>query len=205
MSWTNDPTIQSMLVMLDSIHAKFSGCNDYFSKLVDLEKPVITFLFLDLKHFKLTDDLYIKMNARGKPLSPFENFKAKLEQRIKQFDTPWPEYNLAFNKRSRKVDGHEYFIHKIDTDWADVFWPYRNVSSADDTFDDEIMNFISLVIVNYRLLNQDADLSKEVMNRLFAEKDNTRNLSFDDFDDFDELGCFSQGLLTHLIGVFDLV
>ena len=31
-----------------------------------------------MDQFKLTDDLYIKLNARGKVLSPFENFKADL-------------------------------------------------------------------------------------------------------------------------------
>ena len=28
------------------------------------------------------EDLYIKMNSRGKPLTPFENFKARFEQAI---------------------------------------------------------------------------------------------------------------------------
>jgi len=81
LSWTNDPTIRSMLNMLDAIHAKFSGCEEYFARLVDPDEPIITFLFLNLKRFKLTDDLYIKMNARGKPLTDFENFKARLEKK----------------------------------------------------------------------------------------------------------------------------
>ena len=69
LSWENDPTIQSMLCMLDDIHARFKDKPEFFDFLVDPEKPVITFLFLNLKEFKLTDDLYIKMNARGKPLT----------------------------------------------------------------------------------------------------------------------------------------
>lgn len=204
MSWAYDPTIQSMLVMLDAIHETFSGCGEYFTKLVDLEAPVITFLFLDLKQFKLTDDLYIKMNARGKPLSPFENFKAKLEQRIKTFEGPWQAYCLTFNNQSRKVDGYDYFIHKIDTDWADVFWAYRNELSADNTFDDEIMNFIALIVANYHLLNagEGSVKSKRITDRLFGEGGKLRSLSFDDYD---EMGCFSKGLLEHLIVVFDLV
>lgn len=80
LSWNSDPTIQSMLTMLDAIHSKFSENIDFFDKLIDNEKPVITFRFLNLAEFKLTDDLYIKMNARGKPLTDFENFKARLEK-----------------------------------------------------------------------------------------------------------------------------
>ena len=69
-----------MLTMLDAIHKKFSNKKEFFERLLNNENPIITFLFLNLKDFKLTDDLYIKMNSRGKPLTPFENFKAKFEQ-----------------------------------------------------------------------------------------------------------------------------
>lgn len=204
MSWVNDPTIQSMLVMLDAIHAKFSECGEYFGKLIDIDNPVITFLFLDLKQFKLTDDLYIKMNARGKPLTPFENFKAKLEQKVKSFDGVWPEYDLKLGDKTIKVDGYKCFIHKIDTDWADVFWTYRNESSADDTFDDEIMNFISLIITNHYLLHTDkADGdSKIVTNKLFGDKGKLESLSFHDYD---ELGCITQDTVQDLIQILDLI
>ena len=37
------------------------------------KEPIITFIFMDLNEYRLTDDLYIKMNSRGKPLSKFEN------------------------------------------------------------------------------------------------------------------------------------
>ena len=100
LSWRNDPTILSMLTMLDAIHSRFAGCTEFFDKLVDLEYPVITFRFLNLDKFKLSDDLYIKMNARGKPLSDFENFKARLEKTIKSFQGEWPAYHLDFKHES---------------------------------------------------------------------------------------------------------
>ena len=77
-SWKKDPTIKSMLNMLDAIHGKFKNSTDLFDKLVCNEKPPITFDFLPLNDFNLTDELYIKMNARGKPLTEFENFKSNL-------------------------------------------------------------------------------------------------------------------------------
>ena len=36
----------------------------------------ITFHLLDLAEFDMGDELYVKMNARGKNLSDFKNFKA---------------------------------------------------------------------------------------------------------------------------------
>lgn len=194
LSWENDPTICAMLVMLNAIHNKFSACSDFFDLLVDKEKPVITFLFLNLQEFKLTDDLYIKMNARGKPLTHFENFKARLEKKIKTFQEPWPDYKLHFQEKP--VSGYKYFIHKIDTDWADLFWAYRNEASKDDTYDDELMNFIALVAANFHILNN------EFESNLFGAGGSLKRLAFSEYE---ELGCLTQNLLVQLITMFDLL
>lgn len=202
LSWNYDPTIQSMLTMLNSIHAKFSERPEFFQKLIDEERPVITFLFLNLHAFNLTDDLYIKMNARGKPLTSFENFKAKFEQRIKSFRNELNRYELGFS--DKLVDGYEYFIHKIDTNWADIFWAYRNTLTKNDTYDDELMNFISLVIANYYLLGKSktSGLHSETVNKFFGFGGKLRKLSFLEYD---ELDCFSHGFVEHLIQIMDLL
>ena len=80
LEWENDPTVQSMLVMLDAIHAKFNATNGLWEKLMD---DNISFYFLPLSEMKVTDELYIKMNSRGKPLTRFEHFKAELELKMK--------------------------------------------------------------------------------------------------------------------------
>lgn len=78
--WENDPTISAMLVMIQSIHNIFNNMSDVWEKLV--VDNIISFEVLDLgaKDFELTDELYIKTNARGKQLSDFENFKADFYQ-----------------------------------------------------------------------------------------------------------------------------
>ncbi len=200
LSWIHDPTIQSMLNMLDSIHVKFSGNPEFFLRLVDDKKPVITFLFLNLQEFSLTDDLYIKMNARGKPLTPFENFKAKFEQQIKSMRGDLPQYELNFS--DKPVDGYEYFIHKLDKEWADLFWFYRNLSTNDDTFDDELMNFIGLIIANHYLLEESLKQDKQAsnFNKFFGWQGKVRALSFQRYS---ELGCLSPDLVAHLISILD--
>ena len=80
-AWKHDPTIQSMLVALDDLHALFADddqatCRAAWERLVDEDRPLITFDFLSVEDMGLTDELYIKMNSRGKPLTPFEHFKA---------------------------------------------------------------------------------------------------------------------------------
>ena len=48
LSWRLDPTIQSVLVMLDAIHRLFKETKGLFSRLIDAEHPVITFQLLPL-------------------------------------------------------------------------------------------------------------------------------------------------------------
>lgn len=154
MSWRHDPTIQSMLTMLDSIHHKFQGKGEFLPLLLDQQNPVITFLFLDLDIFKMTDDLYIKMNSRGKPLTGFENFKAKYEQSLEAIDLNKRTFYLSFQGASEKVSLKRYFSYNVDTKWADLFWNYRDLqnrsgsTSGDFTFDDEMMNFIRVIFTN---------------------------------------------------------
>ena len=130
-SWDKDPTIKSMLIMIDSINTKFFYTEGIFEKLIrDIgENPPITFSFISLDDYSLTDDLYIKMNARGKILSDFENFKAKFLQYLK---------NKGF--------AYKHFEDSIDNKWTDLLWEYR---SSDDTIDDAFIRFFMFVTVNY--------------------------------------------------------
>lgn len=140
--WDNDPTVQSMLCMLDALHTKFKNTNGFYALLTDTEKPIITFQFLPLKDYGLTDDLYIKMNSRGKPLTKFENFKAKFEQHLIKFNGKLPFQPTA----------QEYFAHRIDTRWADLFWTFRD--KKENVFDKQLMNFISTIAINHYTLRQ---------------------------------------------------
>lgn len=137
--WRLDPTIQSVLVVLDAIHGLFRSEGGLFARLVDEQTPAITFQLLPLKHFGLTDDLYIKMNARGKPLTPFETFKARFETLLSEL----------FPTEMRPIGGGEvsvaeFFERRIDTAWTDLFWKHRDPRTH--TFDDRLMNLLVAVV-----------------------------------------------------------
>ena len=169
LSWKNDPTIYSMLVMLDLIHETFIGKKTYFEKLLNNDNPVITFQFMELDKFNLTDDLYIKMNSRGKPLSPYENFKANFEKYLSNFNNKEQSYDfiLSNNEANRTIS--KYFIHMLDTKWADIFWKYKSLINTstnsmkndDMDFDDEIMNFIRIIITNCYIENKNTKFVKD--------------------------------------------
>jgi hypothetical protein len=135
LSWEKDPTIKSMLVMLDAIHLKFKNSSGFLAKLIDQHNLLATFQFIPIKNFGLSDSLYIKMNSRGKALTEFENFKARFEQHL---EVEYPE---------RKLD----FVKLIDNKWTDFFWQHKE----DNVIDQPFMRFFYFIteMLYYRNLN----------------------------------------------------
>lgn len=123
LDWKKDPTINSMLVMLDSIDEKFNDIPNLWDKLCN---KAITFYFLPIKDMGLTDELYIKMNSRGKPLTDFEHFKAEFEREIKKQDDAYANS----------------IINKIDIGWTDMLWTYRG---EDNVIDDEFLRYFNFI------------------------------------------------------------
>ena len=148
--WENDPTVKSMLVMLDAIHDKFKNSN-FYDRLENIK-----FSFLELKDFGLTDDLYIKMNARGKPLSEFENFKAEFEKEL-----------------SQEIKA------KLDNAWLDLFWGLKDSDKEDidlSSVDKRYMAFFNRVASNFYVLN--IKDTKEAKDFDFDEFDTLDTLEF---------------------------
>ena len=116
-TWASDPTIASMLVMIKDIEKHYKDFDD--SKLNGVWKNLIgdngvgtvRFYRLYIKELETTDDLYVKMNSRGKPLTDFEHFKAELGKYTKS---------------------QKSFILNIDTTWTSMLWSYRNSAFDDD-------------------------------------------------------------------------
>ena len=152
LDWKNDPTISSMLRMLDAIHNRFKSVTDLWSK---LKEGCITFYFLPIKDMGLTDELYIKMNSRGKPLTLFEHFKAELEREIRNIDD-----ELA-----------DKIMRKIDIDWTDLLWKYRNSNTGsldDNIIDDEFLRYFKFIcdVIYYRKEISAGNRGKDVFELL---------------------------------------
>lgn len=167
LEWYNDPTVRAMLVMLDAIHDKFSQTSNVWPKLTG---DAITFYFLPLDEMGVTDELYIKMNSRGKPLSPFEHFKAELELKMK-------EVALATsNDEERKEIAQvaERISKKIDREWTDLLWPYRNSGignvGVDEVTDDEFLRYIHFIsdIISYRNGTLEIEDDFDMIDRQFS-------------------------------------
>jgi hypothetical protein len=169
-SWRLDPTIQSVLCMLDAIHKRFKYSNGLFSRLTDEKQPAITFQLLDLKNFGLSDDLYIKMNARGKPLTQFETFKARYEQELeRQFE------GATFTIGEQNFAAGKYVALRMDTAWTDLFWRLRDDKKS-NLYDGALMNMFRAVA----LVTRSPD-DGEYVNDIILLKNGSKAPSYADF------------------------
>lgn len=168
----HDSSVRAMLVMIDAIHEK---AMEYLADGVSLdgifdvltsEKAPIRFLYLNIDDVGLTDSIYIKMNARGKALTHFENFKAQLR-----------------NYLSEDEDFASEFIDNINGKWSQFFWApvYRKtVKDAatgkeilETSFDSQMMKFFRFGMLTDYIIKVDNTL---VVNSQKNIRDSLRDL-----------------------------
>ena len=193
-----DPSIEAMLIMLDTIDKYYKEIG--ISIADKLEH--IRFYALNLNDFNLTEELYIKMNARGLPLTPFENFKADLVGYYKPAkDAPEEEFKSWLD-----------FATKLDTEWIDIFW---NKKSSDREVDNQYVRFFYRVATLLTVIFGQKDTTADKMSAnsefdFFRQKsesqtdDKARYLGFKDYSIlFEALGKNkSREILSLLLDTF---
>lgn len=183
-AWKQDPTIQAMLRMLcgtetdnsenkigDSIERLFSDSSRaeldrYWERLI-INEPgncPITFyqMAIGTTELPLSDDLYIKMNARGKALTSFENFKADLLQWMK--------------KKISEKDSVMYGA-LIDNQWTDIFW---DLAGKETTYcvDEVFFAFVNRYFYNLVITSKD-----ESGSYVLTDKNAVKNDDYQYFSD----------------------
>ena len=176
-AYEQDPTIQSMLRMLNGTDISDSnkmditdGIEEYciktgltkekakeLLKRLKGEAAPIGFYLLNMedKNMPLADDLYIKMNARGKVLTDFENFKVDLlKYKLSSGKCLIPENNMS----------NESFSLLLDTRWTDLFWLYH---STDCHIDEIYMSFLNRFFLNWYIANTDGSADKVISSDLY--------------------------------------
>ena len=95
----------------------------------------LTFDVIDIKgeEFRLTDELYIKMNARGKQLTSFECYKADLIQALRKLD----DLGKPWLYKKGQLSYADYFAFKVDNEWLDLFY-----NGEIDGLDERMYGFI---------------------------------------------------------------
>lgn len=164
-SFEDDPTIRSMLVVLDRIHEKFGECRDQLWGRLTGKNCKVNFDVLDFGQFGLSDDLYIKMNARGKPLSRWEIFKSKFEQKAE---------SLLGEKGRDVLRG---IARHLDTVWSDMLWVERG--EHEELIDESYVNlFGNLLAILHWLHDPAADALKMCDSLNLSEVNSRADVDF---------------------------
>jgi len=164
--WIQDSTINSMLRTIsgdndtnnrsDCIEGVFiNDTNNGGTSLKSLLENCITkikFNLLEISETQLpfTDDLYVKMNARGKRLTNFENFKADL---------------------ITSIDNDRNYSARIDNEWTNVFWKSRDdKNSIDDSFFLFINSFVLNKLIEKSGFKNEDNIGKDDTIKYFFKK-----------------------------------
>lgn len=184
-SWEKDPTVAGMLVMLDEIRKQAIEKKVEFEKAWSnlIEKQCVSFDFFDIQEEGFDEDLYVKMNARGKGLTDFENFKAWLEKKHKK---TLPDYD---------------WVSKIDKNWLDLFWQTKNeVKDVDINFLAFFKNIALLIKLGVH--NEDSDnnysLEKKDIELLIPSRYTPTSV-------YEEENVFNETSLEYIFKILDIL
>ena len=123
-TWHNDATVEGMLNMIKTFSQNEALLSTEVTLALLWDKNLISFYFLPIDKFGLTDELYIRMNARGEKLSDFEHFKSE------------------FYKAIQGYPHIEEIKNKMEKEWVEYLWDYRKDAF---TTDFPFLNYLSFV------------------------------------------------------------
>ncbi len=169
-SFDKDSTVDAMIRMLDSIHSFYYKIEGDKPTYESLDK--IMFYVLELNGFGLTEELFIKMNARGLQLTPFENFKADLVGYMKKSDSYRNKVHADLSKMNRDVEYWLNFSSLLDSKWSDLFWesPDDEDESGSKGCDIKFFRFIQRFLANKAILLTDKRVKDDVLVQYFNQR-----------------------------------
>ena len=190
-SWTKDPTISSMLRMIGGTNNKdgiepilgdlCTENNDWVKKLDGLKNGVF-FYKLELDEIimpkETAERLYVKMNARGKALNDFENFKA-------DFVDHMSKKSLVDGLSSDGTRSFDIISEKMDNEWRDVFWKAINAGQKDGKIDELFLALIHRMCLSELVSTKEGGVHKlkeeliKVLNDIYEMDDNGNEMKSD--------------------------
>ena len=169
--WNKDKTVVGMLEMLQAIENEFNFNKEFSFAELKLEDLKFQFDFMDLDALNQTNELYVKMNSRGKQLSNYEHFKSWLQ-----------------NQHSGAENGEWFneFWRNLDNKWLNFFW--QKIDADFTRLDDFYFNFLKNIALMHSIashpdipLESFRDLIELVRNDKIYNSNKVDYISFDKF------------------------
>lgn len=163
-AWKLDPSITGAITVLEAISAhdalKKQDPKEMLTNLT--ENNCVTFYFLPLEKFGLGEEIYTRMNARGKVLTDFEKVKSKL-------------FKIINDSPQKKI-----VADKIEYSWVENLWPYRpqNTYLTDVPFI-KWLSYITQILYIIEKGNSKDDIdyiSDKILSEIYSSEENLRFL-----------------------------
>lgn len=169
--WNKDKTVVGMLEMLQAIEYELNEDKDFCIEKLVLEDLQFQFDFMDLDALNQTNELYVKMNSRGKQLTNYEHFKSWLQnQHSESDDNEW----------------FDEFWRNLDNKWLNFFW--QKIDADFNRLDDFYFNFLkNLALMHSIASNPNIPLEsfKKLIELVRNDKTyNSNNVAYISFDKF---------------------
>lgn len=179
--YSYDPTIQAMLHMLNAIAQEQHKQSVSFDLLESLQ-----FRSFDIGAYELTDELYIKMNRRGKQLESIENLKADFVGYLKQIGHDFS-----------KPDSYD---RKLDHEWADMAWGRRENKDFDIRYL-RLFNryFYNLWIIDNLPEEKEKNSTPNELNLHFTGTD------YRDFEAYEKILSAKEDRIERMVRFFDFL
>ncbi len=209
----SDPTVKAIMQML-SLMERMLDSEPYLSQkiemlanLYDVSKRCITFDVLDMDQYNLTDGLYVKMNARGKELTAFENWKASFIDLIGNND----------------IEERDRFSYSMEHEWNDVFWkiayqdyldkvkeakgeqvPYPKIDEAFMNFFNNMTRLFFFIIPEHQSLKAEDYKSGlwSTVIRVYEKSRTSREMLFRMLDTLHEIDTENGNISSFFAGIF---
>lgn len=149
--WNYDVSIINMLSIIVEISGRVKNLGDKFGIVNFIDKDEnnpFQFDFIYVDDISKSDDLYIKINARGKALSPFENLKSDIDKYWKDEDKT-----------------------KLDAEWTEYVWNQLDVNdkNKEKSFDNSFYNLLSNIFYLQYLVGLDQN---KINDKILIEIEN---------------------------------
>jgi hypothetical protein len=123
--WNKDKTVIGILEMLQAVEDELNDYESFNFAEITLDGLQFQFDFMDLDALNQTNELYVKMNSRGKQLTNYEHFKSWLQNQYNEEDE-----NKWFDE----------FWRNLDNEWLNFFW--QKIDGDFGRLDDFYFNFL---------------------------------------------------------------
>ena len=193
-AWQKDPTVNSMIEMLVAIGTRL-GEVDTAPLWKRLQEGAITFTVIEIQsnEFRLTDELYIKMNNRGRMLTDWECDKAKAIECLGEVVFTEENAGLweSLQANEQEKTPADYFSFRVDGRWQDFFWHLSRggESPLEDHVQrsDEMMSYFFTWWAEFRYYHYNTEECSDKMHVFKSAEEIT--LLFQVLNKLHEIGC----------------